>query len=149
MRLPWLRGHNRRRHQSVALLVRLRLAGQQAGRVLQIVVPIVMVAGLLGGVVWSVYRFVTTTPYFQLRRLELSGLQQLREEEVREWAGLSERTHLLALDPLEVARRLKQQPWVADARAERYLPDRLVVHIVERKPAALLLLEGLHLVDQH
>lgn len=143
------RGANRKRNTGTALPVRLGRAARRVGRVLRYALPAALGLALLSGAGWSVYRFVTTTPYFQLRTLELAGLSRLKEPELRAWAGLDGPTQLLTLDLDGLHERLEQHPWVADARVERFLPDRLVVRIVERKPVALVLLGSLHLVDQH
>ncbi len=44
----------------------------------------------------------------------------------------------LAVSPRAVLRRLLAEPWVRDARIERHWPDRLVVTVGVRRPAAVL-----------
>jgi len=140
---------NRRRNRTprakLAALAAIRALGSAARRVL----PVVAGIGLLAGVGWSVHRYATTTPYFLLRSLSVRGLQHLDRKELRRWAGLSKRTHLLTLDVEALRRRVEAHPWVADARVLRQLPGALSVHVVERRAEALLLSEGLHLVDEN
>ncbi|MDY0059233.1 MAG: FtsQ-type POTRA domain-containing protein [Myxococcota bacterium] len=147
-----LRRHRRRVGpplRPARLLAGLQRPLRRIGRGLRLLLPPLLACALLAGVIWSLYQYWDTTPYFRLRSLEITGEQRIGEEEVRSWAGLDEHTHVMKLDPREVERRLEAHPRVADARVAVELPGRVTIHIVERKPAALVLLDGLQLADEH
>lgn len=147
MRLPW--AQNRRCRERAR--VRTALCGGAAAiaRVIHRMLPPLIILGLLGAAAWSIHGFITTTPYFRLRSTDITGLSRLGREELTRWAGLGSHTHVLTLDLQALERRLKAHEWVSDAHVERVLPGQLRIRISERQPAALLLLDGLFLVDEH
>jgi cell division protein FtsQ len=52
--------------------------------------------------------------------------------------ALDQKSRAMPLVDLAAVRaRLLQYPWVEDARVSRRLPDALIIHIVEREPAAI------------
>ena len=74
---------------------------------------------------------------FEVRHVEVSGLNHLGKLPVYT-AALDGSTNSMLLVDLEKSRqRLLALPWVADASVGRRLPDTLIVDIVERRPAAL------------
>ncbi|MEO6094058.1 MAG: FtsQ-type POTRA domain-containing protein [Novosphingobium sp.] len=86
---------------------------------------------------------------FEVRRVEVRGVKRMNELKVYERV-LGERERAMPLVDLEAVRsELLRQPWVADARVSRQLPDTLVVDIVERVPHAVLRKPGgrLMLID--
>jgi cell division protein FtsQ len=56
---------------------------------------------------------------------------------------------MLLLDLPAMRQRLLGLPWVLDASVARHWPDRIVVHVVERRPVAIWQHQGrLHLIDR-
>lgn len=124
----------------------------------------IFLAMILGGAVvlaWTVASFagipamaekqlaaVARDAGFEVRRVEVRGVQNLNELKVYERA-LAERERAMPLVDIDGLRNeLLQLSWVQDARVSRQLPDTLVVDIVERKPAAVLKKAGkLVLID--
>jgi cell division protein FtsQ len=79
---------------------------------------------------------------FRIAAIALSGNRQITREEILATAGITGRTSLLFFD-VEVARRkLKANPWIADAQVLKLYPDRLQVSITERQPFALWQING-------
>lgn len=75
---------------------------------------------------------------FQVRRVEVRGVQHLNELKVYERA-LAERDRAMPLVDVGALRdELTRLSWVEDARVSRQLPDTLVIDIVERKAHAVL-----------
>ncbi len=85
---------------------------------------------------------------FEVRRVEVRGVQHLNELSVYERA-LSQRSRAMPLVDIEGLRsELMELSWVEDARVSRQLPDTLVIDIVERRPHAVLRKNGgLVLID--
>lgn len=92
--------------------------------------------------------WLLTSPRFVLSEVELKGAVRVPGEWVfQELAPLRGR-HLLSLSLPEIERRLAEHPWIGGADMRKRLPDRLVVEIFERRPAALLRRDGeLYYVD--
>ncbi|HXY58973.1 MAG TPA: cell division protein FtsQ/DivIB [Methylocystis sp.] len=79
---------------------------------------------------------------FPISAVTISGQAQLRENEILAAAGVDPRASLLFLDAAEVRKRLMQLALVKDARVMKFYPDRLVISLTEREPAALWQMDG-------
>ncbi|MBA4041929.1 MAG: cell division protein FtsQ, partial [Sphingobium sp.] len=85
---------------------------------------------------------------FRVERIEVTGARRLNPMAV--YASVTDqKSRAMPLVSLnEVRARLKRNGWVADAQVSRRLPDKLVIHIVERKPAGVWQHDGeLALID--
>ena len=74
---------------------------------------------------------------FPLSAVTISGQARLRESEIIAAAGVDPQASLLFLDASETRRRLMELALVKDARVMKLYPDRLVINVTEREPAAL------------
>jgi cell division protein FtsQ len=77
-----------------------------------------------------------------LERVTLSGLVQLRENEVLAAAGLNGKLSLAFLSASEVRERLERVPLVKSASVRKLYPHELVVTLTERQPHGLWQLDG-------
>lgn len=75
---------------------------------------------------------------FTVKSVEVQGETYLSEAEVRAAAGLSKPVDFARVDLGAAQRKLEKQPRIARASVERELPRRIVIKIVERKPALLV-----------
>lgn len=85
---------------------------------------------------------VANTIGFRIDSIALTGQKQLTREEILAIAGVTGRSSLLFLDADEARRRLKANPWIADATVLKLFPDRLHVAITERRAFALWQIKG-------
>ena len=65
-----------------------------------------------------------------------------RQREIARMLGIKIGTPMLYVDVDEARARLEALPWVKSAEVRRVWPDRISVHIVERRPVALWQNEG-------
>ncbi|CCG09282.1 cell division protein FtsQ/DivIB [Pararhodospirillum photometricum] len=72
-----------------------------------------------------------------LAQVSVTGRRQTDARDVLEAVGAPQGTPLLAIEPERVRKALEALPWVAEARVERRLPDRLHIALRERTPLAL------------
>jgi len=79
---------------------------------------------------------------FPIDQVTISGETRLDEREILAQTGVDSRASLLFLDAGDVRRRLMEMPLVKSARVLKLYPNRLVVAIEEREPAALWQLGG-------
>ncbi|MBW1711959.1 MAG: FtsQ-type POTRA domain-containing protein, partial [Deltaproteobacteria bacterium] len=98
--------------------------------------------GLVAG-----YQALLTSPFFEMKRLTISGHQRLSRTEITKLTGLKPGMSLLRLNLKAVRTRLEASPWVAQAHLRRVLPDELRIHLVERRPRAILAAGDLWYVD--
>ncbi|MBI4715441.1 MAG: FtsQ-type POTRA domain-containing protein [Nitrospirae bacterium] len=81
-------------------------------------------------------RFLTTSPWFQIRTVEVVGEHALREEEIRSLVGISPGAGLFGVDLREAAGRIKKHPWVREVTVRREFPHTLRIVVRERVPVA-------------
>lgn len=96
---------------------------------------------------WQAWRWATASPAFTVREIRFTGLVHATEGELLRRSGLSLGDNLFRADLPRAARALEAHPWVAGARIERRLPGALVVEVHEHRPAALVQLGSLYVLD--
>ena len=87
-------------------------------------------------------------PYFAVTEIFVTPTTRVRPGALLEWVGLESGTNIWSVDPAELAARVAAHPWIRHASVRRELPRRLVFHVTEREPAAILLLDQLCYVDR-
>jgi cell division protein FtsQ len=94
------------------------------------------------------YRFLTTSAYFALVKVEIEGNSRLESREIVEIADLKRECNILALSINAIEGALSRNPWVEGVSVKRVLPGTLVIGIKEKIPAFWLLHENiLHYAD--
>lgn len=88
-----------------------------------------LTVGLLYG-----YRYLTNSPYFALKNLEISGNLRLTSREILDIGGLHKGLNSLLVSIDDVERTLAGNPWVESVSVKRALPDGFSVHLTEREP---------------
>lgn len=85
---------------------------------------------------------------FRVRGIEVTGVKRMNPMTVYAVA-LDQQSRAMPLVDLDgVRQKLLKYGWIADAQVSRRLPDKLVVHIIERQPAAVWQEKGqLTLID--
>lgn len=105
-------------------------------------VAAVIAGGLLG------YRWLTGSERFAVAGVEVRGAHALPVAEVERVVAPAYGQNVFRVSLEAIERRLRAEPWVADASVRRSLPDQLIVEVAERHAAALAELGGLYLVDE-
>lgn len=104
------------------------------------------VPGMIGGAIAE----STGRAGMRVEQVDITGLKKMDRETVYAVALENQAAErpLLAVDLDAVRKRLLAYGWIADAYVSRRFPDRLLIHIVEREPAAIWQNEGqLTLID--
>ena len=107
---------------------------------------LVLAGGLVVGAI-RVYRFATTSQRFAIRVVTLPKLRHARPAALLARLAIEPGTNIFRADLDELADRLEEDPWIARARVRRDLPSELIVSVVEREPAAVVVMSGLYLAD--
>jgi len=105
-------------------------------------VLVLVVAGM------RIKAYLMTTPYLALQKIEVNGVSQARDWEVKVLGEVSPGTNILSVDLVETAAKIERHPWIASATIRRSFPDTLVVEVKERAPVAILPMGELYYVDQ-
>jgi cell division protein FtsQ len=77
-----------------------------------------------------------------LEQITISGISQIRENEVLAAGGLHGKLSLAFLDVNEVRERLERVPMIKSAAVRKLYPNELVVTLAEREPHAIWQLNG-------
>jgi cell division protein FtsQ len=87
----------------------------------------------------------------QVKTVEVSGNDggRVTRQELIDRAGVRPGQSLLRISTGDVVERLSAHPWIAEARAERILPSRIRIEVLERRPAMVVFTgAGPYLVDR-
>lgn len=87
---------------------------------------------------------------FALRTVTVDGVSRVTVHQVLARASLPQGRSLFLVDPAAVAQRVERLAPVARADVTRHWPHTLVIHVVERRPAAVVVSgSGAELIDVH
>lgn len=106
---------------------------------------ITMATAAMATVCWigySVILFLTTSPRFEVKKLSVSGLKRVKENEVIAQAGFEVGTNVFRVSLEEMRGRIEDLQWVRHAMVERVLPDQIIIKIIEREPVGLARVNG-------
>jgi cell division protein FtsQ len=86
-------------------------------------------------------------PWLSAQKVTVSGALRLSPEEVRRRAGLRTGQNILAMNLALAEKRLRSEPWVAEAHVERIFPPGFRVRVREHEPLARFDVGTGYLVD--
>jgi len=100
--------------------------------------------GCVASVVWAGYHYLHTDPRFNLRKVTLSELKRVEDNDILSRIQLKpgSNTNIFAVDMDDVRARVEQIEWVHHATVQRVLPDQIVIKVVEREPTGLARIDG-------
>ena len=107
----------------------LRLLRWTAG----LVVAGLFLFGAAAGLV-KAYHFCTTSDYFTITDITVSGNSQLRTEDILEACGLRKGENSLLVNVHEAEQKLVDNPWIEHVSIRRELPGTFAIKIKERVP---------------
>ena len=112
---------------------------------LSVVVPAAVVASLTIGALFGSPLVATARSWIggetlRLEAISVRGTERLSLAEIAESTGLPPGAEWASIDPREIEARLIEHPWIADASAVRLPTGRLLIHVTEYSPRALVAL---------
>lgn len=121
-----------------------------AGRLFEVVrtaagVSLVISASL--GLAWAARRHVLTSPRFAIVTVDVTGNDRRSSDAIVAECGLAIGANIFEADLDSARERLLHDPWMTDAVLARRLPGTLLVHVTERKAAALVALGDVFLAS--
>lgn len=102
---------------------------------------LVLLTLLVGGGVW-LYRRTQQDIRFAVKQVQMLGAKQTPKATLEEISARYVGQNLFRIDLDGLRRDLGALPWVSRIEIEKKLPDRLLVHIIERRPVALAVQRG-------
>ncbi len=88
--------------------------------------------------------YLRQAEHFCVETIEVRGAFFLGEQEIKKEAGFKPSGNLFDFKPRQAEKRLSVNPWVKKVRAQRLVPDRIVISVDERQPVALVAGQGLY-----
>lgn len=120
--------------------------GVIAQRTFVVIMVLVILAAILIGIglgfKWIERKLFAENPRFRIQHLEISCDGNLREEQIREYTGLSEDLNLFSFTFDEIKEKLKKVPVVESVELQRELPSTLYVRVKERVPVARIMIKN-------
>ncbi len=84
---------------------------------------------------------------FRIEKISFENADHIRLSELNSLLPPLEGVNLFAIDPPMICSAIRQHPWVDDVTLYRRLPDRLIISVTERRPAALISGERIWALD--
>lgn len=104
-------------------------------------------AGVIGYLIFSGYKFLLSTPRFQIQDISFRGNHELDDAQILEWLGPVKGENLFAIDLTGLNQRLSEHPWVQTASIQRVFPQGLKFELTERVPYARIKKDQIYLMD--
>ena len=106
-------------------------------RTLGAICGVVLASGLLVSSVW-LYSALVTSPYFEIRTIEVEGTSRLTEDEAIRLSGVQLGRNILLVDSEAAELALAAEPFVKTASVSRKLPGKVRIEVRERVPLVLV-----------
>lgn len=94
-----------------------------------------------------VYAHLLEDPYFRVREVEVEGGRKISKEVLLSLTAMEGMPNLFSIRLKEVIKQLENHPWVEQVRVRKVFPNKIFIHIQERKPMAIIQLEDLYYID--
>lgn len=135
----------RQRKPPVALLAsppRRRRAPRRTGAVLWLLTKVLVIGGAFASLAYGVAHYVTSSPRYLVKGVSVVGANLVPAQDILNASGITTGDNLMTLDTAEVARRVKQIPYIRVCEVSRSYPDRVIIEVNERHPGAMVLINN-------
>lgn len=104
---------------------------------LGIVMSLILLGGLTHwGVQKAIQHLIIDNPRYTLNEIEVNVQGSLQRRDILRAAKLEKGIRLMNIDLFQVQKDIQKMPYVAEARVDRYLPDKIKITVRERIPMA-------------
>lgn len=115
-------------------------AAGSSGKVKNAALKVLLVATIAAGswLGWLGYKAITHAELFQISGVDVKGVQQLTEADLKKIVGAFTGENIFRVDLDAAIRRARANPWVESVSIHRSLPNRISLMVTERTPYAHL-----------
>lgn len=103
---------------------------------------------LLGAAGAAAHSWLGRSDIFSVRVVDMNPCGHVSGDEVAGILSAAARGNIWLLSKEEIGRRIRSHPFVREVSVRKAFPDKLVVHIEEREPVAMINLDALYYVDE-
>jgi cell division protein FtsQ len=96
----------------------------------------------------AVYSWLGHSRLFSVTSIDMNRCDYVTKDEVSGILSRVPQGNIWSLSSKDIGSRLLTHPWVRSVSVRKAFPDRLVVRIQERKPAAMINLDALYYLDE-
>ncbi len=82
--------------------------------------------------------FLTHSPWFELRLIDISGNEELRDDEVMKLSGLRLNRNIFKINSKDVIKKIKCDKRVESVQLSKFYPGKIQIKLDEKKPDLLL-----------
>jgi cell division protein FtsQ len=123
-------------------------APSRLGNILRATAGIALVLTVSVTAALGARRYVTTTPRFAVKTIDVSGNVRRSADDVSSEAGVADGANVFSLDLERARARLLADPWVREASIARRLPGTISIQVTERDAAAIVALGDSYLASR-
>jgi cell division protein FtsQ len=109
---------------------------------------VLLVVGVSVAAALGARHYVTTTPRFAIRQIDVSGNARRTPDDIAAEAGIAKGENVFSLDLDRARGRLLADPWIREATLSRRLPGTVTVQVTERDAAAIVALGDSYLASR-
>lgn len=91
--------------------------------------------GFLG---WNFFTFIFSSNFCNIEEVIVKGNDCLSEDEIFYKSGIQLGENIFKLDLKKSKDFLMQEPWIKEVEIKRVIPNKIIISIKERKPAAIV-----------
>ena len=129
------------------LLLFMRTLGQLGFGLIKMFLFLLVLGGLSLAYV-SVYEFLSTSPYFRLQNIVVTGVNDDLRGELIKISGITEMGNLLSTDLTAIKTNIERHPWIKSVFLKKKFPHTLYIKAENEESAAIVLLEEkMHFMD--
>jgi cell division protein FtsQ len=107
-------------------------------RTFQLVGGVAVVLAASISVAWGARRYLTTSPRFAVRTVQVDGERRRSAAHVAELGGVAVGKNIFALDLALAGAMIEEDPWIEKATVTRKLPSTVTITVTEREAAAMV-----------
>jgi len=82
-----------------------------------------------------IYRYATTSQFFNIKEIKINGITHLSDKDIINDINLHTGINSLTINISQIEKKLYENPWIYSASVKRHLPDILEIDIKEKKAA--------------
>lgn len=94
-----------------------------------------------------IYVHLLADPFFRVREVEIEGYRKISKDTLLSLVTVEGMPNLFTLRLREVAKRLESHPWIDHVKVRKVFPNKILIHVEERKPIAILQLDEFYYID--
>jgi len=91
--------------------------------------------GFLG---WNFFAFIFSSSFCNIENVIIKGNDYLSEDRIFYKSGIQLGENIFRLDLIKSKDSLIQEPWIKEVEVKRVIPNKIIISIKERKPAAIV-----------